>query len=180
MATSHFVISCGECSSAPQCPLERQLFCNEMRRSAVTVSDDRIHPKRLHPIHGVLLAGSIPLFLGSLLSDLAYSSSYQIQWSTFASWFTLGGLVFTGFALLWAIINLIRANNSGGRALLYTLFYTLLLLTTWVMGFFNSLVHARDAWGSMPSGLVLSAIIFLLACASTWIGFAKFGVGDGR
>lgn len=142
----------------------------------MTGRDDRTYHARLHPVHGVLLAGTIPLFLGGLLSDIAYAFSYQVQWSNFASWFVAGGLVFVGFALLWAIINLFRADRRGGRLILYTV----LLLATWLLGFINSLIHAKDAWASMPTGLVLSAIVVLLACVSTWIGFAKFGVGGGR
>lgn len=126
-------------------------------------------------MHGILLAGTLPLFLGGLLSDLAYSSSYQIEWSNFASWLIAGGLVFGGLALLWSIVDLLRADRRGGQLL-----YTLLLLATWVLGFFNSLTHARDAWATMPTGLVLSVIVVLLAIASNWIGFARFGVGGAR
>lgn len=142
----------------------------------MTISDDRILQRRLHPIHGVLLAGTIPLFVGGLLSDLAYQSSYEIQWSNFASWLIAGGLIFGGVACLWAIIAMIRIRHCKGAVL----FYPLLLLATWILGFFNSLIHARDAWAAMPAGLVLSVIVVLLACTATWIGFAKFGVGGER
>lgn len=140
------------------------------------VRDDLIFKGRLHPIHGALLAGTVPLYLGGLLSDIAYASSYQIQWSNFASWLVAGGLVFGGLTLLWAIIDLIRAERRSRGLLIYTA----LLLVTWLLGFFNSLIHAKDAWATMPAGLVLSIIAVLLACASTWIGFAKFGVGGKR
>lgn len=142
----------------------------------MNVRDDRPYGNGLHPIHGILLSGTVPLFLGGLLSDLAYSSSYQIEWSNFASWLIAGGLVFGGFALLWSIIDLIRADRRGG----YLLLYPLLLLATWVLGFFNALTHARDAWATMPTGLILSVIVVLLALASAWVGFARFGVGGGR
>ena len=129
-----------------------------------------------HPLHATLLAGTIPLFLGALLSDIAYYNSFQIQWSNFASWLIAGGLVFGGCTLLWAIINLFRPRHRGRLSMIFAG----LLLVTWVVGFFNSLTHAKDAWASMPAGLVLSFIVVLLACASTWLGFAKFGVGGGR
>ena len=132
--------------------------------------------RRLHPLHGVVLAGTIPLFLGGLLSDLAYTSTYHIQWSNFASWFIAGGLVFGGFALLAAVIYLVRAAHRHHHAFLYIFF----LLATWILGFFNALIHAKDAWATMPTGLILSIIVMLLACASTWIGFARFGVGGAR
>lgn len=140
------------------------------------VNEDRTRQRELHPIHVVLLAGTIPLFLGGLLSDIAYASSFHIQWNNFASWLIAGALVFCGFALLWAIIDLIRAHYRGGCALLYVL----LLLATWVLGFINALTHARDAWASMPLGLILSVIVFILACAATWVGLAKSGMGGGK
>lgn len=130
----------------------------------------------LHPLHGALLAGTVPLFLGGLLSDYAYTSSYHIQWANFASWLIAGGLVFGGFALLCAVIGLFRHSRKSTLAIIYTL----LLVVTWVLGFINSLMHAKDAWASMPSGLILSVIVLLLACASTWIGLAKFGVGGTK
>lgn len=140
----------------------------------MTVSNDRLDQWALHPIHGALLAGTIPLFLGGLLSDFAYSSSYHIQWANFAAWLIAGGLVFGGFAFVWSIVHLVRHRGP------FAVIYTLLLLTTWILGFLNSLIHAKDAWASMPAGLTLSLIVVLLACASTWLGFAKFGVGGAR
>lgn len=127
----------------------------------------------VHPLHATLLAGAIPLFLGALFSDIAYYRSYEIQWSNFASWLIAGGLVFAGLALLFAIIGLFRAEGRGGRGALYVG----LLLATWILGFFNALVHARDAWGSMPTGLVLSVIVTLLACAATAVRFSQRRTG---
>ena len=69
----------------------------------MAVDTDRTRPKLLHPVHAILLASTLPLFLGALLSDWAYSSSYQIQWLNFASWLIAGALVLCGLALnmLW-------------------------------------------------------------------------------
>src|SRR3546814_14932267 len=102
----------------------------------------------------VLLAGELPLFLGGLLSDIGYAASYQIQWTNFASWLIAGAPVFSGFALLWALVDLVRARRRTGRVLIYFV----LLLDTWVLGFINALVPAKDAWASMPTGRNLSAI----------------------
>ena len=131
------------------------------------------HPSRhhLHPLHALLLAFPIALFVGALLSDLAYASSYQIQWTNFASWLIAGGLVVGAFALLWALIDWLRAGSSRSGRLT---FYLLLLLVAWVVGFFNALVHAKDAWGAMPEGLILSALAALLALAAGFIGYSGF------
>lgn len=126
-----------------------------------------------NPLHATLLAGTIPLFLGGLLSDIAYFRTYQIQWSNFSSWLIAGGLVFCGLALLFALANLIRAKQKKGRPLVYFL----LLVATWVFGFINALEHAKDAWATMPLGLILSIIVTLLACAATWIGLTNLRAG---
>ena len=118
------------------------------------------------PLHAVLLAGTVPLFLGGLLSDIAYYKTYQIQWSNFASWLIAGALVFSGFALLFALVNLLRAQRKSGRPAVYFL----LLLAAWVLGLVNAFQHAKDAYAMMPAGLVLSVIVTLLAVVATWIG----------
>jgi len=118
------------------------------------------------PLHSILLAGTVPLFLGALLSDIAYYHSYQIQWNNFASWLIVGAEVFCGLALLFALVNLIRAPRKSGRPLLYFL----LLLLTWVLGLIDAFIHAKDAWAGMPSGLVMSVIVTVLAIVATWVG----------
>ena len=130
----------------------------------------------LHPLHAFLLAAAVPLFLGALLSDYAYSESYEIQWKNFASWLIVGSLVFSGFALLWAMIDLFRARGRGRSRIIYIL----ILLAAWGLGFVNALVHAKDAWASMPAALILSAIVALLAIAATWLGFSTLRAGAAK
>ena len=124
------------------------------------------------PLHATLLAGTVPLFLGALLSDIAYTQTYQIQWANFASWLIAGALIFGGFALLFALVNLLRAERKAGQPTRYVL----LLLATWILGLVNAFQHAKDAYASMPTGLVLSAIVMLLTLAATWTGLRSGGV----
>lgn len=137
---------------------------------------DRLYRSPLHPVHAVLLAGALPLFLGALLSDIAYAQSYQIQWKNFASWLIPGGLVFSGLALLWAGIEFARADRRGHRPIAYVL----ALLAAWLLGLGNAFIHAKDAWASMPAALILSAIVALLALAATWLGFSLPRTGGVR
>lgn len=116
-----------------------------------------------------LLAAACPLFLGALWSDHAYSTSFEPQWSNFASWLVAGGMVFLGIALLFAIADLVR----GRRALLYFG----LLLAAFVLGFINALVHARDAYAVMPAGQLLSLLVLVLVGVATWIAFAGLRAG---
>lgn len=138
---------------------------------------DRTHALSLHPVHAVLLASAVPLFIGAMLSDYAYSSTYQVQWTNFASWLIAGGLVFAGMALLWAITDLLRAGVSWSRR---SLLYTLLLLATFVLGLVNALVHGKDAWATMPEGFILSIIVAILAVATVWVGFSTSRGGGIR
>jgi hypothetical protein len=118
-----------------------------------------------------LLAAALPLFLGALLGDWAYARSFEIQWSNFAAWLLAGGMVFAGIALVCAIVDLVRhrARALAGSVLLLALF---------VLGFIDSLVHARDAWAVMPTGIVLTAIACVLVVVATWLAFAGLRAGD--
>ena len=129
----------------------------------------------LHPLHAILLAFPFPLFLGALLSDLAYWSSFEIQWANFSSWLIAGGLFVGAFALLWALVNLFRGETAHRRR---PVLYFVVLLAMWVLGFVNALVHARDAWATMPEGLYLSAVVALLAFVASWIGYSGFRAGE--
>jgi uncharacterized membrane protein len=139
----------------------------------MAVTMDRTYPHAPGRWHAFLLAAALPLFLGALLSDWAYWSSYEIQWSNFASWLVAGGMVFLGIALACALIDVVRAERRGGRSLVQFV----LLLAAFVLGFVNALVHARDAWAVMPSGLVLSLVVLLLVAVATAMVFAGLRTG---
>ena len=126
----------------------------------------------LHPIHAVLLASAFPLFLGAMLSDIAYARTYVIQWTNFSSWLVAGGLVFAALALLWATIDLFRADAHDRRGLLL---YWLLLLAAFLLGFANALVHAKDAWAAMPAGLILSIAVTVLIIGALFVAFSRIG-----
>ena len=123
----------------------------------------------LHPLHRMLLGATVTLFLGVLLSDVAYGQSYEVQWKNFASWLIVGGLLVGGLTLLWALIMLLRADGRSGSPVVYVL----LLVASWIFGFGNALIHAKDAWASMPTATVLSVIVVALAGAATWLGFVS-------
>ncbi|MGA6536648.1 MULTISPECIES: DUF2231 domain-containing protein [Stenotrophomonas] len=126
----------------------------------------------IHPLHAAVLGGVLPLFLGALLADYAYWSTYEIQWSNFASWLLIGAMVMATLALLCAVVGLARGRRRLG--------YLLVLVATWIVGFINALHHARDAWAIMPTALLLSAVATVLALVAAWIGFASLRVGGVR
>lgn len=122
-------------------------------------------------MHAVIAFSALPLFLGALLSDWAYNSSQQIQWTNFASWFNAAGLVLAGLALLWAAIDVLRSRATRHRR---AMGYLLLLLATLLLGFINALVHAKDGWAAMPSGLILSAVVVVLVGAASALGLTAY------
>lgn len=123
----------------------------------------RRYAPAFHPVHALLLGGALTLFLGGLLSDIAYARTYEIQWQNFASWLIAGALVIAGVALVCALFALLTSRRTPAA-----LPHFVLLLATWVVGFFNALMHARDAWASMPGGLVLSVITVALGLVATF------------
>ena len=127
----------------------------------------------LHVGHAVACAACVPLFAGTLLSDIAYAKTYEIQWANFASWLLAGGLLLSGITLLLAVIGLVRSDRRGAGLILYAM----LLLATLLLGFINSLVHAHDAWEAMPTGLILSVVVLLLAGASLWVSMPRRHAG---
>ncbi|MEH6776145.1 MAG: DUF2231 domain-containing protein [Cereibacter changlensis] len=125
----------------------------------------------VHPLHAVLLAFVFPLFLGTLAADIAYWRSAEIQWSNFAQWLNAGGLLVGGFALLAALVSLVRHRKFAIRR---PAVYFVVLLAAWIVGFVNALVHSKDAWAIMPEALWWSGAAALLALVATWLGYAGF------
>jgi hypothetical protein len=74
---------------------------------------------------------------------------------------------------LWALIDVIRAD--GDRSL--PIIYVLLLLTAWILGFIDDLIHAKDAWASMPDALIVSGIVAVLAIGAAGLGLSICGRG---
>jgi uncharacterized membrane protein len=140
----------------------------------VPARDDPGYRYPIHPLHAALLAGAVPLFLGGLLSDLAYGDTAEVQWSNFAAWLIAGAMVFTGFALLWAFISTLRGRFRPG----WPLFCFLLLLAAFVLGLVDSFVHARDAWGVMPAAPILSAVATLVILLAAVVGLASLRAGE--
>ncbi len=120
-------------------------------------------------MHAVFALSSVPLFLGALLSDWAYSTSHQIQWVNFAAWLIAGGLLIAGPVLLWGAVDVLRSSANRHRR---SLIYLTLLLATFVVGFINALVHGKDGWAAMPTGLILSAVVVVLAATASAVGLA--------
>jgi uncharacterized membrane protein len=139
-------------------------------------TEDRRYRGAIHPLHAALLSGAVPLFLGGLLSDLAYGATAEIQWSNFAAWLIAGAMVVTGLAILWSFVALVRGRFQGGWPVLCFV----LLLAAFVLGLIDSFVHARDAWGVMPQAPILSAIVTVVIVLAAAVGLSSLRAGETR
>lgn len=120
----------------------------------------------LHPVHAILLAFPVALFPATLLCDVTFLNSSEMQWSNFAAWLNAGGLLTGGLALAWALLRMLRkrARSAWLAAMLGAMF---------VFGLIDAFKHSQDGWSSVGStGLVLSIITAVLALAAGWIGFS--------
>lgn len=133
----------------------------------MTTTIDRA-PRSAGALHAFLLAASVPLLAGAALADWAYMSTYHVQWSNFASWLIVGGIVFAGAALVCALVALVRAGPPRSRSAVHFA----LVAAAFVLGIVNAFVHAADAWATMPRGLVLSLAVTALAIVATAMVFS--------
>ena len=135
-----------------------------------TVSPSRA-AARAHPVHGILSAYPLALFSAALVTDIAYARTARMMWADFSIWLITGGLVMGGLALVAGLVDALgrrgraRPRGSWGHAI-----GTLVMLA---LALVNAFIHSRDAWTSVvPTGLVLSAIVTVLALATSWQGFS--------
>lgn len=124
----------------------------------------------LNPLHAILLAFPVALFVSAVASDAAFLKTTEMQWSNFSAWLIAGGLLFGAPVALWALVTTLRASVRK-----LPLAYLIVLVTMLAIGFVNELLHSRDAWLSVTStGLALSIVTALLALVAAWIGHRGF------
>jgi uncharacterized membrane protein len=121
------------------------------------------------PGYAILIAAPFPLALGALLADNRYATTFEVQWINFADWLVAGSLVFGGLALAWTLLSFLVHRRWRERTGLIALGALTLF---WVLQFVNALVHAKDAYASMPAGLVLSVITTILSLVAAWTALA--------
>ena len=84
-------------------------------------------------------------------------------------WLIMAGLICAGFTMLWAFAAFIRAENRARHIV-----YLLLILAAFILGFINELIHAKDAWASMPDALIVSGIAAVVVVVATGLGLSSW------
>jgi uncharacterized membrane protein len=103
-------------------------------------------------------------FVATLIFDVVYFRTGVILWGKGAAWLVSIGLV---LAIVPRLINLTQVWITSRRWATATdrLDFWLNLVAI-VVAIFNAFVHTRDAYGTMPSGMWLSALTVALLCIS--------------
>lgn len=137
------------------------------RRSAVAAA-----------LFGILDPIAYGLFVGALIFDALYIGTGVILWDHAAAWLITFGLF---IAIIPRLINLVqvwitaRAWTTRADYLDFWLNFFAI-----VLAIFNALVHSRDAYASMPSGLWLSAFTVLLLLIAHALRAVRLGQAGVR
>lgn len=127
---------------------------------------------RAHPIHGIFSAYPLALFTAALVADIAYANSANMQWANFAVWLIAGGCIMGVLAAVAGIGSALLSRRRRSHQGLTGTVHTVGTLAMLVLGIINGFIHSRDAWTSVvPTGLVLSVIVSILALVTSWLGY---------
>lgn len=123
-----------------------------------------VRPTFLSTILASLLAFPIACFTLTVLTDLSYVQTLNLQWLHFSEWLLLAGLVFGVPALIVAIAGILLGRSYWGWAAVGLGFVVLLLATL------NSFIHTADGWTAiMPWGLAVSVLTVLAMLVTAWL-----------
>jgi uncharacterized membrane protein len=127
---------------------------------------------------------SIPIacFVGTLLTDLMYWQTAEMEWADFSAWLITVGVILGWLAAIAGLIDFFgnRLIRDQPAAWPHAIGNVVVL----VLATLNMLIHTRDAWTSVvPTGMILSALTVALLCFTSWMGWAlvyRYRVGGAR
>ena len=111
-------------------------------------------------VYGLLNPIPFGCFMAALIFDAVYVRSGEILWDKSAAWLIAIGLL---FAVIPRLINLVRVwitFRSTSLAIDKLDFWLNLLAIA--AAIVNAFVHSRDAYGVVPTGVLLSACTVIL------------------
>jgi len=132
-----------------------------------------------HPIHVMLVPVPITCFVGTLISDIIYWQSANMQWANFSAWLLAVGVVVTILAVIAGAIDFLMSRRI--RNMRTARIHVGGNIVVFLLALINLFIHSRDGWTSVvPGGLILSFLTVLLLLVTGWEGWAlvhKHGVG---
>ena len=137
-----------------------------------------------HPLHPMLVPVPITCFAGTLVTDIAYAVTANMQWANFSAWLLFAGLVVAFFAVIAGFIDFLGERRI--RDLSAVWIHAIGNAIALILAIINIFVHSRDAYTSVvPLGLILSVLTVLILLVTGWMGWEmvsryRVGVlGDG-
>lgn len=132
-----------------------------------------------HPLHVMLVPIPVTCFIGTLVTDIAYWQTANMQWANMSAWLLTAGLIVALFAVIAGLTDFLGSRRIRN------------LRAAWIHGAGNALmlviaivdafVHSRDAYTSVvPTGLILSLLVVLILIVTGWHGWTmvyRHGVG---
>jgi uncharacterized membrane protein len=122
------------------------------------------------PLHVVLGVVPVACFVGTLITDLVYWQTANMQWANFSAWLLAIGLLVAVLVVIAGVIDVLfrRGIRDTRGGWVHVLGYAVVI----VLEIFNSFIHSRDAYTSVvPTGLILSLLTVLLLLATGWYGW---------
>jgi uncharacterized membrane protein len=135
-----------------------------------------------HPLHVMLVPIPITCFVGTLVTDIVYAFTANMQWANMSAWMLTIGLIVALFAVIAGLIDFLgEAKIRNLRAIYIHAIGNAIAL---ILAIFNAFIHSRDAYTSVvPTGLILSFCTVLILAVTGWQGWSlvyrhRVGVAD--
>jgi uncharacterized membrane protein len=123
-----------------------------------------------HPIHPMLVPVPIACFVGTLITDITYWRTANMQWANMSAWMLVAGLIVALLAVIAGLVDFVGDRrirdlravwiHAGGNALAL------------IVAIINAFVHSRDGYTSVvPTGLILSVLTVLILLVTGWMGW---------
>lgn len=123
-----------------------------------------------HPIHVMLVPIPIVCFVGTLLSDIAYAETANMQWANMSVWLLTFGILIAILAVTAGLMDFL--NEPRIRDLSAAWIHAVGNVLVLVLSIINAFIHSRDAYTSVvPTGLILSAIVVAILLVTGWNGW---------
>ena len=124
------------------------------------------------PVYATLVQFPAVCFFGTLLTDIAYWKTMNVQWETFSVWLVTAGCIVAAFAAIAGLVTWFKHRHV--RTLPFAGLHAIISIVALVLSIINAFVHSRDGWTAVvPQGLTLSAVVVVLMLLATWLGWPR-------
>lgn len=122
-----------------------------------------------HPLHVMLVPIPFACFIGTLITDIAYAKTANMQWANMSAWMLTVGLIVALFAVIAGVVDFLGDRRI--RDLRAVWIHAIGNAIALILAIVNAFIHSRDAYTSVvPTGLILSALTVLILLVTGWMG----------